>query len=430
MLLKNLKKNKITVLGLGYVGLPLAVALSKYFDVSGYDLSLSKINNLKKGKDDTNQIDAKNLKNKNLSFSTNSNVIQKSNLIIVAVPTPVDKKNLPDISLLKKACKTIGLNLKKRSVVVFESTVYPGLTEEICVKILEKSSKLKWKKDFNVGYSPERINPGDKKNDLRNITKIISADNPKTLNYLQSVYKKIIKKTYLAPSIKVAEAAKIIENTQRDINIAFMNELSLIFSRLKINIYDVLKAAETKWNFIKFEPGLVGGHCIGVDPYYLTYKARKTGYNPRIITSGRKLNDDMTKYVYKKFNNLVKEKINTKSKIKTLLLGITFKENCNDFRNSKNIELYRLLTNDDKFSIDVYDPVVDKVSLYKEFKIKSVNKPKLNNYDAILLLVKHKEFINMDYKILSKYGKKNFIVLDIKNIFFKKYFKKGNIFSL
>ena len=194
MLLKNLKKNKITVLGLGYVGLPLAVALSKYFDVSGYDLSLSKINNLKKGKDDTNQIDAKNLKNKNLSFSTNSNVIQKSNLIIVAVPTPVDKKNLPDISLLKKACKTIGLNLKKRSVVVFESTVYPGLTEEICVKILEKSSKLKWKKDFNVGYSPERINPGDKKNDLRNITKIISADNPKTLNYLQSVYKKIIKK--------------------------------------------------------------------------------------------------------------------------------------------------------------------------------------------------------------------------------------------
>ena len=271
----DLGKLKISVIGLGYVGLPLATALSKNFKVLGFDKSKKKINELLNGKDSTNQLRTKVISNKNIRYSNNPKFIRDSKVIIVTVPTPVDKKNRPDISLIKNACKIIGLNLSKNSIVVFESTVYPGLTEEVCVKELEKYSNLKWKNDFNIGYSPERINPGDKIHNLQNIVKVISADDKKTQNILKKIYKKIIKKVYLAPSIKVAEAAKIIENTQRDINIAFMNELSIIFSRLNINIYDVLQAAGTKWNFLKFEPGLVGGHCIGVDPYYLTYKAKK-----------------------------------------------------------------------------------------------------------------------------------------------------------
>ena len=425
----QLKKFKITVVGLGYVGLPLASALSKHFTVFGYDTSKEKINHLLKGYDPTKQLNYKEIKNRNLIFSNNPKFIKNSKIIIVTIPTPVDKKNKPDLSLIQKACKTIGVNLSKGSIIVFESTVYPGLTEEVCVKELEKFSNLEWKKNFNIGYSPERINPGDKIHNLKNITKVISADNKKTLKILKNVYKKIINKIFLAPSIKVAEAAKIIENTQRDINIAFMNELSIIFSKLNLNIYDVLKAAETKWNFLKFEPGLVGGHCIGVDPYYLTYKAKKIGYSPKIILSGRNLNDNMTKYLYVKFINLLKKKIKNKKKSNVLLLGITFKENCNDFRNSKSVEFYKLLSNNKNINIDVHDPYVDKKEIKKNFNINIINKPLLKKYDSVVLLVKHKDYYKLTYNNLKQYCKKVFLVFDIKNIFFKK-FKKNNIFTI
>ena len=264
---------------------------------------------------------------------------------------------------------------------------------------------------------------------LKNITKIIASDNKKTLKLLNKVYSKIVKNLFLAPSIKVAEAAKIIENTQRDINIAFMNELSIIFSKLNINIYDVLKAAETKWNFLKFEPGLVGGHCIGVDPYYLTYKAKKVGYSPKIILSGRKLNDNMTKYLYFKYIELLKKNIKIKKKINILLLGITFKENCNDFRNSKAVEFYNFLSRNKNFNIDVYDPNVDKQEIKQVCKIKVIDKPVNKKYHSIILLVKHKQFIGFSYKKLKEYCKEVFFVFDIKNIFFKK-FKKQNIFTI
>ena len=330
--------------------------------------------------------------------------------------------------MLKNACKTIGINIKRKTVIVFESTVYPGMTEEICSKVIEKYSNFKWKKDFYLGYSPERINPGDKIHKLENITKVISADDNKTLQLLKKVYAKIIKKLYLAESIKIAEAAKIIENTQRDINIAFINELSVIFSKLKINIYDVLRAAETKWNFLKFEPGLVGGHCIGVDPYYLTYKAKQIGYSPKIILSGRKLNDNMTKYLYLKFLNLLKKNNHNKKK-NILLLGITFKENCNDFRNSKPLEFYKLLTKNKNFKVDVHDPYVDKKEIKKDLNLNIIKKPVKNKYDAIVLLVKHREYNKLSYKKLEQFSKKDFIVFDIKNVFFKK-FKKNNIFTI
>ncbi len=419
---------KITVVGLGYVGLPLASALSNYYDVVGYDTSKKKILELNKGIDSTNQLKYLEIKNKRLMFTNNPSEIKESNLVIVTVPTPVDKKNIPDISLLKNACKTIGINLKKKTIIVFESTVYPGMTEEICRKEIEKYSKLKWKKDFNLGYSPERINPGDKIHKLENITKVISADDDKTLQFLKKVYGKIIKKLHLAESIKVAEAAKIIENTQRDINIAFVNELSVIFSKLNINIYDVLKAAETKWNFLKFEPGLVGGHCIGVDPYYLTYKAKQIGYAPKIILSGRKLNDNMTRYLYLKFLNLLKRK-NLNKKKNILLLGITFKENCNDYRNSKPLEFYKLLSKHKNFKVDVHDPFVDKREIKKYLNLKIIRTPAKNKYDAVVLLVKHHQYNKLNYKKLEQFGKKDFIVFDIKNTFFKK-FKKDNIFTI
>jgi UDP-N-acetyl-D-glucosamine/UDP-N-acetyl-D-galactosamine dehydrogenase len=425
----DLSKLKISVIGLGYVGLPLATALSKNFKVLGFDKSKKKINELLNGKDSTNQLSTKVISNKNIRYSNNPKFIRDSKVIIVTVPTPVDKKNRPDISLIKNACKIIGLNLSKNSIVVFESTVYPGLTEEVCVKELEKYSNLKWKNDFNIGYSPERINPGDKIHNLQNIVKVISADDKKTQNILKKIYKKIIKKVYLAPSIKVAEAAKIIENTQRDINIAFMNELSIIFSRLNINIYDVLQAAGTKWNFLKFEPGLVGGHCIGVDPYYLTYKAKKIGYSPKIILSGRNLNDNMTKYLYLKYIKLLKEKLNKQKKINVLLLGITFKENCNDFRNSKPVEFYRLLSNSKNISVDVHDPHVNKREIKSEYNIKVIKKPIAKKYDSVVLLVKHNEYKKLKYSNLKKYCKEVFFVFDIKNLFNKKL-KKKNIITI
>ena len=428
MQLKKLHKPVITILGLGYVGLPLATEFSKYYKTYGFDVSKSKVKNLKKGFDTTKQIKDRELRNENLIFSNNPNVLKKSNIIIVSVPTPVDKKNNPDIKMLKSACKIIGNNIKKKTTVVFESTVYPGLTEEICVKIIERYSKLIWKKDFYVGYSPERINPGDKKNTLKNITKVISGDSEKTVKKLNSIYQKIIKKTFIAPTIKVAEAAKIIENTQRDINIAFVNELAIICSKLEVNIYDVLKAASTKWNFLKFEPGLVGGHCIGVDPYYLTHKAKKIGYNPKIILSGRKLNNNMTKYIYDKFIKLASQTLLKKTTKKILILGITFKENCNDFRNSKPIEFYKLLSKNKDFDIDVYDPLVDKKEIKNEHGIEIVKKAKLKNYDSIIILVKHEQFLNLSLRQLKSYCNKNYFIFDLKNIY--KKLNSKNIFTL
>ncbi len=408
-------KNKIIIIGIGYVGLPLALSLAKKGKVFGYDVSKKKVDDLNRGFDSTNQFKAKDLKSKNLIFTNDTNFISKSKIIIVTVPTPVNKKNVPNLTDLKNACNMIGKKIKIGSTIIFESTVYPGLTEEICIKILEKNSKLKWKKDFFVGYSPERINPGDKNHVLKNITKVISGDSKKTINLLKTIYSKISKKLHVAETIKVAEAAKIIENIQRDINIALINEFSIILSKMKIDVYDVLKAAGTKWNFLNFKPGLVGGHCIGVDPYYLTYKAKQLGYYPKVILSGRKINDGMKYEIIKKFYKLNKLYF-TKKKLNILILGITFKEDCNDFRNSKPIEVLKILKKNKQFNIDVFDPVVDKKEIFIKEKIK-IKKPVRKKYDVAMMLVSHKKFREIGIKKLKFLLKDKSYILDIKNQF-------------
>ena len=367
----NLKNVRLGIVGLGYVGLPLAVEFGKQFkEVVGFDLKSKRIKELRSLIDVTGEVSRKEIKSsKNLSFTYNLENIKNCNCYIVAVPTPVSSKNIPDFKLIKNACKLIGKVLKKNDVVIFESTVYPGATEEICVPILENVSSLKFNKDFFVGYSPERINPGDKKHTIKNIIKIVSGSNIKITKFISDLYSKIVKVgTHKVSSIKIAEAAKVIENTQRDLNIALVNELSIIFNKLNLNTEEVLKAAETKWNFISFRPGLVGGHCIGIDPYYLTYKSKKIGYNPKIILAGRNLNDKMSHYVGNQILKKINKKNLNKKKIKILLMGLSFKENCPDIRNSKSIDLYHFLLNKN-IDIDVYDPVIDK----KDKELKSIN---------------------------------------------------------
>jgi UDP-N-acetyl-D-glucosamine/UDP-N-acetyl-D-galactosamine dehydrogenase len=409
---------KICVVGLGYVGLPLAVELSKYFPVTGFDINTKRIETLNNHIDPTGEVSKEDLQNSTMTFSSEGKIIKESNFIIIAVPTPIDRHKSPDLTPLIKASQTVGNNLVKGSIVVYESTVYPGATEDECVPVLEQYSHLKWKRDFFVGYSPERINPGDKKHTFATIVKVVSGDSDSTLEIISKVYGTAVKAgIHKATTIKVAEAAKVIENTQRDINIALMNELKIIFDKMDIPAQDVLSASRTKWNFLPFEPGLVGGHCIGVDPYYLAFKAEEIGHHPQIIMAGRRINDAMGKYYAR---TLIKKMIENDFTIKgsnVLICGITFKEDVPDIRNTKVIDIIKELN---EFGIypDIWDPVADKDEVKNEFNLTLCNEPKKNYYDAIILTVKHNQFIQIKTDGFKTYLKndKN-ILYDIKNIF-------------
>ncbi|MBJ6368149.1 nucleotide sugar dehydrogenase [Snuella sedimenti] len=395
----NLKEYKIAIIGLGYVGLPLAVEFSKKrFQVFGFDVNEKRINELKKGKDSTKEVSEKELAEVPfLHFTTKLEAIKEADIYIVTVPTPIDNYKTPDLLPLKKASQTIGTILSKDNIVIYESTVYPGCTEEICVPELEKVSGLVFNKDFFCGYSPERINPGDPVRKVHNIVKITSGSNPEIADIIDKLYNEIVTVgTHKASSIKVAEAGKIIENTQRDVNISLMNELSLIFDRMGIDTLEVLEAAGTKWNFLPFRPGLVGGHCIGVDPYYLTHKAESLGYYPDVILSGRRVNDNMGIFIANKVVKLMVEKGHVVKGAKALVLGITFKENCPDIRNSRVIDVVRELQSFG-IRVDVYDPYALKEEVFDEYGIMLKEKPE-TGYDAVILAVGHEEFRELDFK--------------------------------
>ena len=416
-----LNKIKLAVVGLGYVGLPIAVEFGKKRKVVGYDYNNKRISQLKNFVDITTEVSKKELKaiKKKVYFTSNPSEISSCNFFIITVPTPVKKNNVPDFSFLILASEMIGQLLKKGDIVVYESTVYPGATEEICLPILEEKSKLKLNKDFFLGYSPERINPGDKKHKLANVIKIVSASNKKSLKIINDLYLEVVKAgVFKASSIKVAEASKVIENTQRDLNIALVNELSQIFNKLNIDTEEVLKGASTKWNFIKFTPGLVGGHCIGVDPYFLTFKSKKAGYNPKIILAGRNLNDNMPNFVSTKLIDFLKERKKIFKQSKILIMGLTFKENCPDIRNSKVFNLISILSKQFKM-IDCYDPWVGDIK--KNIEFKKINFLKKNYYDVVILCVKHDQFINLGIKKIRTLCKKDGIIYDLKYLFPKNF---------
>lgn len=381
-----------------------------------------RVNDLKLNIDKTLELTSSDIKDSSkLSFTSNIKDIKACNTFIVTVPTPIDSSNTPDLNPLRSACKEIGKILKKNNVVIFESTVYPGATEEICVPILEQFSGLKFNQEFYAGYSPERINPGDKAHTIANIIKITSGSTPETAKFVDDLYSIIVKAgTYKVDSIQVAEAAKVIENTQRDLNIALMNELSLIFNKLEINTEEVLKAAGTKWNFLDFRPGLVGGHCIGVDPYYLTHKAQMVGYEPEIILAGRKLNDGMSEYISNKFIDKLKISNNNIEGLDILVMGVTFKENCPDIRNSKVIDIIGHLSNH-KMNVDVYDPWINTAdknnALVNSKYVESLKNPK---YDGIIIAVSHKEFIELGIDKIRSYGKLGCVIFDVKYCFQEK----------
>jgi len=410
-----MKIKKIALIGLGYVGLPLAIEFGKKFKVIGFDISKDRINLLKKNEDPNLEISKKEfLDSTHLSFSNTVDDIKDCNIFIITVPTPIYNNKMPDLTALKKSSQTVGSVLKKNDIVIYESTVFPGATEEFCVPILEKQSKLKFNTDFYCGYSPERINPGDKKHRLIDIKKVTAGSTPQIATEVDKLYKIIITAgTYKAESIKVAEAAKVIENTQRDLNIALINELALIFKKMNIDTEQVLNAACTKWNFLPFRPGLVGGHCIGVDPYYLTYKANKIGYYPEIILAGRKINDNMAAYVAKEVLKLMNSKDIQIAKANILIMGLTFKENCPDYRNSRVVDLIREFKNLN-CNVDVYDPLVDKKKFAYEYKIEVIEKPIKNKYDATIIAVAHDEFKSLTKKQIRAYGKPNHVLYDIK----------------
>ena len=396
------KQEKIAVIGLGYVGLPLAVELAKHFDVIGFDVNESKLQKYRGGIDVTDEVGDEGIQQTTMEFTSDENRIKEAKFIIVSVPTPINVDKTPDLSPVTGASETIGRNLTKGSIVVYESTVYPGTTEEICIPILEKESGLTYGEDFKAGYSPERINPGDKINTLTKITKIVSGSDEEALEEVSSLYGSIIKAgVHEAESIKVAEAAKVIENSQRDINIAFMNELSMVFNKMDIPTKQVLRAAGTKWNFLKFTPGLVGGHCIGVDPYYFTYKAEQLGYHSQIILAGRKINDDMGKYVA---SNIIKKMIHAKqdvSKAKVAIMGLTFKEDCGDVRNTRVIDIIDELK-DYEIDVVVHDPMADKEEVKREYGIDLVDKSEIKDVDAIVVAVGHQLFSNYNLDNFDK----------------------------
>ena len=400
----------ICIIGLGYVGLPLAIEFGKKYQTIGFDINLNRINELNSNIDITNEISSEVLKKTKTLFYADVDKIKKSNVYIITVPTPIDEFKNPNLSALIKASRLVGQVINKNDLVIYESTVYPGCTLQDCIPVIEKESGLKLNQDFYCGYSPERINPGDKENTLTKITKIVSGSNESALKVVESLYSSILTeaKTYSVSSIEIAEAAKVIENTQRDLNIAFVNELSLIFEKIGLDTHEVLDAAATKWNFLPFKPGLVGGHCIGVDPYYLTYKADKAGYSPEIILSGRRLNDSMGKYIAQRVVKLMisKEIIIEDSNI--LILGYTFKENCPDTRNTKVTDIISELK-DYNTSIDIYDPWIDhkQIKNDKANFIKSID----NKYDAVILAVAHKEFTTID---INSIAKEQAVIFDIK----------------
>ena len=413
----------IAVIGLGYVGLPLSIEFSKKYDVVGFDKNHIRINQLKRNEDITKEITKKQISNaKNISFTTKEKDISECNVFVITVPTPITKNKKPDLTSLKNASKLVARVLKKGDYVIYESTVYPGCTEEVCLPLLERHSKLILNKDFFLGYSPERINPGDKNRSLTKIIKVTSGSNKKAANFINKLYASIIDAgTHMAESIKIAEAAKVIENTQRDLNIALMNELAIIFDKMGINSRSVFEAAKTKWNFLDFKPGLVGGHCIGVDPYYLTHKAQMLKHNPKVILAGRSMNDSMSQKIGKR---IIKELNQRKIQIdaaKVLILGVTFKENCPDIRNSKALELITYLSKKIK-NISVCDMHASKSELKKEHQISLLRTvPTTKKFECILILVEHKEFKSLPIKKLHSMKSENGFIFDIKNTFDTKF---------
>ncbi len=406
---------KIGIVGLGYVGLPLAVEFGKKYPTIGFDINQQRITELQTGVDRTLETSHEELiEASHLSYTTAAADLSQCNIYIVTVPTPINSSKQPDFSPLEKASTLLGTVIKTNDIIIYESTVYPGATEEICVPLLEKESGLTFNTDFFVGYSPERINPGDKEHRVTNILKITSGSTPQTADKVDALYNSIITAgTYKASSIKVAEAAKVIENTQRDVNIALMNELSHIFNRLNIDTEEVLLAAGTKWNFLPFRPGLVGGHCIGVDPYYLTHKAQAVGYNPEIIQASRHLNDNMGNYIVSQVIKLMLKKRIHIAEAKVLIMGLTFKENCPDIRNSRVIDIINEFNNYGS-QVDVYDPWVDPQQTLHEYNITPIVTPLANHYDAIILAVKHEQFIQMGAKAIRALGKEKHVLYDIK----------------
>ncbi len=424
-------EEKLSLVGLGYVGMPIAVAFARKIKVVGFDLNEQKVALYKAGIDPTNEVGSEVIKNTAVEFTADAAKLREAKFHIVAVPTPVNDDHTPDLTPVEGASRLLGQNLTKGSVVVFESTVYPGVTEEICVPILEKESGLKCGVDFKIGYSPERINPGDKVHRLETITKIVSGMDEETLDTVAKVYELVVEAgVYRAESIKVAEAAKVIENSQRDINIAFMNELSIIFHKMGIDTKAVLEAAGTKWNFLKFAPGLVGGHCIGVDPYYLTYKADAMGYHSRIILAGRRINDDMGRYVAESLvKNLIKTDIPVKG-AKVAILGFTFKENCPDTRNTKVIDIYKELG---EYGITpvVVDPAADAEEAKRLYGISFQKIEDVKDMDAVIIAVAHSEFLKLSREDISgfyqeKHGEK--VLMDIKGLFDKKMYEEGYLY--
>jgi UDP-N-acetyl-D-glucosamine/UDP-N-acetyl-D-galactosamine dehydrogenase len=414
----SLRDCKLGVIGLGYVGLPLAVEFGKAFNTVGFDIKEARVAELKKGKDSTLEVELGELKAaKRLTYSTNVKDLRSCTVFIVTVPTPIDNYKRPDLTPIVRASELIGQVLKKGDIVVFESTVYPGCTEEIAVPILERVSGLTFNEDFYAGYSPERINPGDKQHRLTTIKKITSGSTPEVADFVDSLYASIVTAgTHKASSIRVAEAAKVIENTQRDVNIALINELALIFNRLGIDTEEVLQAAGTKWNFLPFRPGLVGGHCIGVDPYYLTHKAQEIGYHPEMILAGRRINDNMAIYVAERIAQLmIKKRIHVKGS-RILVMGLTFKENCPDLRNSKVADVVAELK---KFGakVDVFDPWIDGAECEHEYGIKPIRSPRKGTYDAVVLAVAHQQFKEMGIDEVRSFAKKPHVLYDIKYVF-------------
>lgn len=413
-----MKNRKIAIIGLGYVGLPLAVEFGKKYDTVGFDINDSRISDLRENFDNTGEVTPQELESSsNLQLTNNSVDIKDCTIFIVTAPTPIDEYNNPNLRPLEDASVTVGKYLKKDDIVIYESTVYPGATEEVCVPILEDKSGLKFNKDFFCGYSPERINPGDKNHRLTMIKKVTSGSNEETAEKVDQLYKSIISAgTHKAANIKIAEAAKVIENTQRDVNIALINELAIIFNKLGIDTESVLKAAGTKWNFLPFSPGLVGGHCIGVDPYYLTHKAIRVGFKPDMILAGRRINDGMGNYVASQVSKLMTKKRINLVDANILIMGLSFKENSRDIRNTGVVDLVTTLQSLN-CNVDIFDPLVDKNEAMKELNLELIKFPDNEKYDAIVIAVAHDEFEKLSISVINKFAKKNHVIYDVKYLF-------------
>jgi UDP-N-acetyl-D-glucosamine/UDP-N-acetyl-D-galactosamine dehydrogenase len=407
------KKAKLAVIGLGYVGLPLALEFAKKISVIGFDINKKRIALMQRNIDPSKEVEGNEFENKDVVFTDDPEILKHANFFIVAVPTPIDKYNVPDLKPLINASETVGKVLKKGDYVVYESTTYPGCTEEDCLPLLEKVSGLRFGKDFKLGYSPERINPGDKKNTLRTVVKVVSGNDAESLEEIAKIYELVVDAgVHRAPSIKVAEASKIVENTQRDLNIALMNELSLIFDRIGINTYDVIEAAGTKWNFLKFHPGLVGGHCIGVDPYYLTHKAAALGYESKVISSSRYINDDMAKYVARK---IITHVLRISNEPKVLVKGVTFKEDVSDIRNSKIVDTVKELLAFN-IKVDVEDPYAEEDEVFGEYGL-HLTKNAANDYDAVIITVPHLAYRSLTDSDFVSITKKDALIADLKGVF-------------